>query len=102
MATNGLVFSPELIRTLKASYYRIALDYIDQYHNDAIMNGLALDRHTEESAVEMFAANIIEAGEVFMQNPQEKPFIPSWNRVLSAIPNILELIEDAVEADLEI
>ena len=50
----------------------------------------------------MFAANIIEAGEVFMQNPQEKPFIPSWNRVVSAIPNILELIEEAVEADLEI
>lgn len=102
MATNGLVFSPELIRTLKASYYRIALDYIDQYYNDALMNGLTLDRHTEESAVEMFAANIIKAGEVYMENPQEKPFIPSWNRVLSAIPNILEMIEEAVEADLEV
>ncbi|MCM8538033.1 MAG: glycosyl transferase [Lentisphaeraceae bacterium] len=102
LATNGQVFSPEIIRSLKATYYRIALDFIDQYHNDALMNGLTLDRHTEEQAVEMFAGNIIKAGEAFMENPQEKPFIPSWNRVVSAIPDILEQLKEAVEADLDV
>jgi len=29
----------------------------------------------------------------------ETPFIPSWNRVISAIPDILEQLYDAVEQD---
>jgi glucosyl-3-phosphoglycerate synthase len=31
----------------------------------------------------------------------EKPFIPSWNRVISAIPNILEEFAQAVHSDYE-
>lgn len=50
------------------------------------MNGLKLDRHSEEQAVELFAANIMEAGAVFLDNPRDKLFIPSWNRVQAAIP----------------
>lgn len=99
LATQGVVISPEVIRTLKATYYRMALDYIEQYHNDAHMNGLKLDRHNEELAVEMFSANIIKAGEIFMENPQETPFIPCWNRVISAIPDFMEKFQEAVELD---
>jgi glucosyl-3-phosphoglycerate synthase len=29
----------------------------------------------------------------------ERPFIPSWNRVVSAIPDIFEQLVEAVEAD---
>jgi glucosyl-3-phosphoglycerate synthase len=29
----------------------------------------------------------------------DKPFIPSWNRVISAIPDILEQLKTAVEED---
>ena len=39
------------------------------------------------------------AGEHFLNNPMEKPFIPSWNRVVSAIPDILDRLYDAVEED---
>ncbi len=99
LATNGEVFSPEIFRTIKASYYRIALDFIDSYQNDAIINGLNYDRHTEEASVEMFASNIMEAGEHFLERPMDKPFIPSWNRVISAIPDILEQLKTAVEED---
>jgi glucosyl-3-phosphoglycerate synthase len=60
---------------------------------------LSLDIHEEEKAVEMFAENIIKAGEVFFNSPMEKPFIPSWNRVISAVPDIFEQLIDAVEAD---
>ena len=101
LATQGVVISPEMIRTLKATYYRMALDYIEQYHNDAHINGLSLDRHNEELAVEMFAANIIKAGEIFMERPQETPFIPCWNRVISAIPDFMDKFKEAVEADNE-
>ena len=99
LATNGEVFSPEIFRTIKASYYRIALDFIDSYQNDAIINGLNYDRHTEEASVEMFASNIMEAGEHFLERPMDKPFIPSWNRVISAIPDILKQLKTAVEED---
>ena len=68
-------------------------------HNDAIMNGLTLDVHEEEKAVEMFAQNIITAGDVFMEKPMERPFIPSWNRVVSAVPGIFDQLVTAVEED---
>jgi glucosyl-3-phosphoglycerate synthase len=99
LATKGEVFSTEKFRTLKATYYRVALDFIETYHNDALINGLDYDRHREEQAVEVFAQNIMSAGEHFLDNPMEKPFIPSWNRVRSAVPTVLEELRDAVEAD---
>lgn len=100
LATQGETFSMELFRSLKATYYRIALDFVEAYHNDAIMNGLALDIHNEEKAVELFAQNIMKAGESFLDNPMETPFIPSWNRVVSAMPDVLEKLKEAVEQDL--
>jgi len=99
LATNGVVFNQETFRTIKATYYRVALDFIETYYNDAVMNGLTVDRHTEEQAVELFAQNIVNAGQHFLDNPMETPFIPSWNRVISAIPDILERLYDAVEKD---
>lgn len=101
LATKGETFSQETFRTLKATYYRTALDYVEKYNNDAIMNGLKLDIHGEEKAVEMFAKNIVHAGNHFLENPMETPFIPSWNRVVSAMPDILEQIYEAVELDHE-
>ena len=99
LATQGETFSTETFRSLKATYYRIALDFIETYNNDAIMNGLKLDIHSEEKAVELFASNIMKAGESFLDNPMETPFIPSWNRVVSAMPDVLDQLKDAVEQD---
>jgi glucosyl-3-phosphoglycerate synthase len=99
LATQGEIFSTETFRALKATYYRIALDFIETYNNDALMNGLTLDIHSEEKAVELFASNIMKAGESFLDNPMETPFIPSWNRVVSAMPDVLEQLKDAVEQD---
>jgi glucosyl-3-phosphoglycerate synthase len=99
MATYGVVFNDGVFRTIKAAYYRIALDFIETYYNDAVMNGLQIDRHREEKAVELFALNIMKAGKHFLDKPMEAPFIPSWNRVVSAVPDILERIYDAVEED---
>ncbi|GAA0852509.1 glycosyl transferase [Aliiglaciecola litoralis] len=101
LATQGFTFSTESFRTLKATYFRIALDFIETYHNDALMNGLVLDIHSEEKAVEMFAQNIMKAGQSFLDNPMETPFIPSWNRVSSAIPDFLDRLKDAVELDYQ-
>jgi len=101
LATQGETFSPGTIRSLKATYFRIALDFVETYYNDAMMNGLKLDIHHEEKAVEMFAENIMKAGQHFLEKPMERPFIPSWSRVISAMPDVLERLRDAVEADNE-
>ena len=63
------------------------------------MNGLSLDRHSEEQAVELFASNLLEAGNRFLENPRERPFIPSWNRVQAAVPGLLARMHEAVELD---
>ncbi len=99
LATKGVVFTPEVFRSLKASYYRDALDFVDIYKNDAIMNGLELDVHAEEIAVELFAENIIKAGKRFLEAPMEAPFIHSWSRVVAAIPDIYNELIAAVDAD---
>ena len=99
LATLGVEMHGETFRTIKATYYRIALDLIETYYNDAVMNGLTVDRHSEEAAVELFASNIMDAGTAFLDNPRDKPFIPSWNRVQSAVPDLLERMHEAVELD---
>ena len=99
LATQGTTFNTETFRTIKATYFRIALDFVETYHNDAIMNGLKLDVHNEEKAVEMFALNIMKAGQSFLENPMETPFIPTWNRVVSAKPDVLDRLIEAVELD---
>ncbi|MGB1799192.1 MAG: glycosyl transferase [Gammaproteobacteria bacterium] len=101
LATTGLVFTGETFRSIKATYYRIALDFIETYHNDAVMNGLTLDIHAEERAVELFAKNIMKAGLHFLDNPMETPFIPSWTRVNSALPSLASEFVSAVDEDLQ-
>ena len=101
LATNGEIFSSEKFRSIKATYFRVALDFVETYSNDALINGLDYDRHSEEQAVELFAQNLMIAGEYFLDNPMDTPFIPSWNRVISAVPDILDQLKDAVEQDYQ-
>jgi glucosyl-3-phosphoglycerate synthase len=99
LAADGTIFTPNVFRTLKATYYRSALDLLESYYNDAKMNGLTIDRHSEERSIELFAENIMRAGQVFIDNPHETPFIPTWNRVHSADPGFLPDMHAAAHAD---
>ncbi|MAM60766.1 glycosyl transferase [Maritimibacter sp. UBA3975] len=99
LAADGTVFTPNVFRTLKATYYRQALDLLDGYYNDAKMNGLLIDRHGEEKSIELFAENIIRAGNIFLDNPHETPFIPTWNRVHAADPHFLKDLQIAARED---
>ncbi|MEQ9902799.1 glycosyl transferase [Pectobacterium aroidearum] len=99
LAILGVNITSDSFRVLRATYYRTALDMIDAFEHDARMNGLSFDRHNEESAVELFSDVITHAGHVYSDSPGDKPFVPSWNRVQSAFPDILERLYAAVEAD---
>ena len=99
LAIKGTVFTPEAFRTIKASYYRLALDLIDRYHNDAVINGMTLDRNQEENTVELFTKCIMRAGEQFLNDPTERPFMANWSRVLSAVPDVYDQLLEAVAQD---
>ena len=99
LASQGEVFSMSIFRSLKATYFREALDFVQIYKKDAMMNSFEIDVHEEESAVELFAKNIMEAVQIFLDSPMESPNIPTWNRVDTAFPNFLEELRSAVESD---
>ncbi len=99
LATDGVTFSQEGFRTIKATYLRVALDLIDSYRCDAEMNGLKLDLHAEEQIVELFAENLIKAGDAFLTRPMDQPFVPHWTRVMSAVPDVLHQLKEAVALD---
>jgi glucosyl-3-phosphoglycerate synthase len=99
LASEGVVISEEHLKTVLSRYQRLAEDIIDRFHADASINGLNFDRHAEESAVELFAKGIRMAGEMFLADPFGIPLIPNWNRVTSALPDFLDELKAAVEAD---
>ena len=99
MASMGYTLTNEFFVTLRSIYLRIAQDLIAQYEYDSEINGLIYDRHQEGSSAEAFVRCIVIAGQQFLETPFEVPQIPNWNRVLSAVPNIFELLINAVEED---
>jgi glucosyl-3-phosphoglycerate synthase len=99
LASEGVVFSVDHFRALQVRYERIAQDTIARYYADAMLNGLRFDRHGEEVAVATFSRSLQEAAAEFCNDPMGLPLIPNWNRVVAAIPEFFELLQDAVEQD---
>ena len=96
LASEGGVFTAEHFRSLEVRYVRMAQDTITRHYADALLNGLKFDRHAEEVAVGTFARSLRLAAEEFLRDPLGVPPIPNWNRVLAAIPEFFDLLQDAV------
>ncbi len=99
LASDGLVLTQGILKTLLAHYVKTAEDMIARYHADALINGLQFDRHEEESAVEAFATGVRMASESFFEDPLGIPLIPNWSRITAALPDFLEVLYNAVEED---
>lgn len=102
LAGEGVVFTEGHFRTLEVRYQRIAEDTMSRYYADAMLNGLAYDRHAEELAVATFARSLRQAAAEFNSDPLGVPLIPNWNRVVAAIPEFFELLIAAVEGQEEL
>jgi glucosyl-3-phosphoglycerate synthase len=99
LASYGVEFDAGFLNTLMAAYVRTAQDTIARYSDDAKLNGLQFDRHTEEVAVETFSGALRAAGLDFVRDPMGAPQIPNWSRVISAMPTFLDDLREAVDAD---
>lgn len=99
LSSEGVTFSESIFNTLLVTYLKIAQDTIKMYEDDAAINGLFFDRHAEALAVETFARGIRIASRQFLEDPLGSQLIPNWSRVTSAIPDILDMLKDAVDKD---
>jgi len=99
LASQGVELTLGRLKTLQATYVRMAEDTINRYQGDAWINGLVFDRHEEETAVDTFSRGIGIAAEEFFDDPLGVPLIPNWNRVASAFPDFFGELKAAVEAD---
>jgi glucosyl-3-phosphoglycerate synthase len=99
LASEGVVFSDGFFKTLIATYVKTSQDMLKNYEDDATVNALVFDRHEESLAVETFTGGIKTAAGIIKEDPLGVPLIPSWDRVISAFPDIQSDLKEAVEED---
>lgn len=98
---DNIQISKEFLISLRVLYQRNAQDCIRKYHADAHFNSLKYDRHLEETMVEKFSKQIMDAGTKYMKKPVGTR-IPDWLRTISARKKIREQLLDIVIADNEV
>lgn len=101
LAGEGVQFSEGFFKTLSNLYLKIAQEAINRFENDAAINGLYFDRHSESVCVESFTEAINIAGEAFWKNPFEILLIPNWHGVTAALPDFFNLLIESVNKDNE-
>jgi len=92
---DHIQISRESLISLRVLYQRHAQDHVRKYHADAHFNSLKYDRHLEETMVEKFSRQIMNAGLSYMRKPVGTR-IPDWLRTISARKRIREQLLDIV------
>jgi len=99
LMSQGMVINRGHLLSIRNSYVRLAEDAVRQYHADALMNSLKFDRHGEERTIEAFAKQITAAGEAVFDHPSGASALPTWTRVVAALPNFPTRLRQAAEED---
>ena len=99
LAAEGVIFSRAGFNSIRSTFLRIALDFIDRYDADARLNGLKFDRHREENMVRLFADNIYYSGIHYTEKPLDLYSNSSWKQTISAIPDVLSILKNIVKKD---
>lgn len=100
LMSQGMVVNSGHILSIRNSYLRLAQDAIRQYHADAMLNSLEYDRHSEERAIEAFAEQITSAGEAVFNDPAGAFSLPTWTRVVAALPDFPAQLRQMANDDL--
>jgi len=99
LSSDGYVFNEGIFRSIKATYQKLALEMVEQNNHDAMFNGLKFDRYKEERIIDQLSRNIYQAGVSYLNNPNQTPVMPSWKRVISSIPDVMQDFFNTVEED---
>lgn len=99
LAEEGVPVSDMLLKSLPVTYLRVAREIMARYESDALINSLVFDAHEEGQAVEAFARAVRLASDEYLDDPVGGPVIPSWNRVLAAVPDAFDRLVTAVDKD---
>jgi len=99
LAEEGVPVSEALLKSLPVTYLRVSREVMARYESDALINSLVFDAHEEGQAVEAFARAVRLASDKYLADPMGGPVIPSWNRVLAAMPDAFDRLVTAVEKD---
>jgi glucosyl-3-phosphoglycerate synthase len=75
--------------SLRVLYHKNAQNCIKKYHADAHFNGIKYDRHIEETMVEQFSNEMMNAGNNYTLEPVYTR-LPDWLRTMSAKRKIRE------------
>jgi glucosyl-3-phosphoglycerate synthase len=97
MSQQGVTFTEESLKTLRASFFQESRKAIARYDALAKFNGLEFDRKKEIEAVETFDAALNKACEEFLVDPLGVPSLSAWISVRSVLPEISEKFLEAVE-----
>jgi len=93
LAGRGWPVTEGVVKSLKSAYIRIAQDYAERYAFDAAINGFPFDRHQEELTIEVFGRALQKAGFSYLENQALAPLMPNWNRMVAAMPELMEQLE---------
>lgn len=88
--------SPAFLLSVRVKYRRIAQSHIRQYYADTKVNGLRYDRHQEEGIMEALERVLDVGGGNYMRQPFGAQ-IPNWNRVETAMPDILDRLAEVAD-----
>ncbi len=73
--------------------------YLQCFDSFSMNRDLIFDRHEEATAMEAFARSIKLAGDQTLEDPLGIPLIPNWSRIISALPDLFDLLLEVVEKD---
>ncbi len=98
---DHIQFSRQFLLSLRVLYLRNAQNSIKKYHADAHFNNISYDRHLEETIVEQFSDELINAGNKYMLQPVYTR-LPDWLRTMSAKRKIREELLETILQENEI
>ncbi|NEQ48848.1 MAG: glucosyl-3-phosphoglycerate synthase [Leptolyngbya sp. SIO3F4] len=98
--TEQVIIGKDQLRSLRIKFRREAQDLARQYFVDARFNGLQYDRHKEENTLEKFEEVVIKAGDQYLEDPTGTE-IPDWTRALAVMPDLRQLLGQAVTEDMQ-
>lgn len=100
LGAAGVELSGGLLRSLMAAYQREAEDAVADGYAMATLNGLAFDRHAEETNVQTLAAALRASIDEFQADPLGTPLVPNWARVWAGVPDAgVRLLQAVREAE---